>query len=55
MAVRRFFMSSSNDEKQKALGELQEALKDLSSKDGLPLRDRAMVLEAIEKLKGEKS
>lgn len=48
-------MSSYEEEKKKAIEELQKALKELSLKDGLPLRERAMVLEVIEKIGVEKS
>ena len=42
-----------DDEKMQALRELEVALRSLSSKTNLPLRDRAMVLQAIEKIKDE--
>ena len=40
-----------DDEKMQALSELEVALCSLSSKTNLPLRDRAMVLQTIEKIK----
>ena len=41
------------DEKMQALKELEGALCSLSSKPYLALRDRAMVLQAIDKIKDE--
>ena len=46
------FMSSSEEEKKEALEELKAALEELSEKEGLSLRDRTTVLEAIEKFEG---
>jgi hypothetical protein len=40
-----------DDEKMQALKELELALCSLSSRTNLPLRDRAMVLQAIDKIK----
>jgi len=42
-----------DEEKMQALKELEGALCSLSSKPNLALRDRAMVLQAIEKIKDE--
>jgi hypothetical protein len=42
-----------DEEKMKALKELEGALCSLSSKPSLPLRDRAMVLQVIERIKDE--
>lgn len=46
-------MGESSEEKKKAIEELQAALKELSTKDALPLREKAMVLKALEKIQGE--
>jgi hypothetical protein len=48
-------LDSAEEDKIKAINELQEALKELSLKDELPLREKAMVLEAMEKIKSEQS
>jgi len=46
--------SSEEEEKKQAIEELHAALKELSLKEALPLREKAMVLEAIEKIESEK-
>ena len=46
-------MSEIEEEKKKAIKDLHIALKALSQKNALPLRVRAMVLAAIEKIEGE--
>jgi uncharacterized protein (UPF0147 family) len=46
-------MSETEEEKKKAIKDLHIALKALSQKNALPLRVRAMVLAAIEKIEGE--
>lgn len=46
-------MSETDEEKKKALEDLQVALRVLSNKDTLPLRVQAMVLAALEKLEGK--
>ncbi len=48
-------MSDLSEEKKKAIEELQVALKGLLTKDALPLREKAMVLAAIEKIQGEQN
>jgi len=48
-----FFMSETDEEKKKALEDLQVALRALSNKDTLPLRVKAMVLAALEKIEGK--
>jgi len=48
-------MSKAREERKKAIEELLAALKELSTKNGLPLREKAMVLEAIEKVEGEEN
>jgi hypothetical protein len=46
-------MSSKEKDKQKAIEDLLLALKELTKKEALSLRERAMVLEAIEKIEGQ--
>ena len=48
-------MNNQNDEKSKALGELEKALLKLSKRENLSLRDKATVLQAIEKIRSEKA
>ena len=50
---RSFSMSETEEEKTKAIKDLHIALKALSQKNALPLRVRAMVLAAIEKIEDE--
>ena len=52
---KEIIMSTTEEEKKIAVDELEEALKDLSRKEALPLREKAMVLVAIEKIEGDKS
>lgn len=48
-------MNGLEEKKKKAIAELYLALKQLSEQDSLPLREKAMVLEAIDKIEKENS
>ena len=46
-------MSSSDEDRHTVLTELREALAELSAKSQIPLREKAMVLEALERVEEE--